>query len=226
MSTVIMVVIAVVIAAALAAAAYLAWTQARTRRLRRRFGPEYDRALESEGGRAAAERELLAREQRHQELELRDLDPRQREHYREQWIRVQERFIDSPEAAVEQADRLVTVVMGDRGYPTRGFEEKITHLSVEHGRTLEHYRRGHEISHRAQGKESSTEELRQAMVHYRALFEDLLPVPAHDRAPDGTPAVAPAAPPAPANEPAQARPSPDREPSGAREASARQTPRS
>ncbi|TDD93630.1 hypothetical protein [Actinomadura rubrisoli] len=179
MSTVIMVVIAVVIVAAVA---YLAWTQARTRRLKRRFGPEYDRALESQGGRAAAERELLSREERHQELELRDLEPQQREQYREQWVRVQERFVDAPEAAVEQADGLVTVVMGERGYPTRGFEEKAAHLSVEHGRTLEHYRDAHDISARAQGKQASTEELRQAMVHYRALFEELLSVPARDAA--------------------------------------------
>ncbi|WP_067467502.1 hypothetical protein [Actinomadura macra] len=182
MSTAILVVIAVVVIAALVAAALLARTAARTRRLRRRFGPEYDRALETHGGRAAAERELESREERHQGLELHDLDPRQREQYREQWIRVQERFVDAPEAAVEQADGLVTVVMGERGYPTRGFEEKVAHLSVEHGRTLDHYRRGHDISDRAKGKQASTEDLRQAMVHYRALFEDLLSVPPHDRA--------------------------------------------
>ncbi|MFD0689418.1 hypothetical protein [Actinomadura fibrosa] len=180
--TAIMVVVAVVIVAAVVAAvAYLAWNRARTQRLKRRFGPEYDRAVESHGGRAAAERELISREQRHQELELRDLDPGQREQYREQWVRVQERFVDAPESAVEEADRLVTVVMGERGYPTHGFEEKVAHLSVEHGRTLNHYRDAHDISARAKSKQASTEELRQAMVHYRALFEDLLHVPEHDR---------------------------------------------
>ncbi|WP_211258789.1 hypothetical protein [Spirillospora albida] len=181
MSTVIVVVVAALAVAAVAGVAYLAWTRARTRRLRRRFGPEYDRTVESSGGRAAAERELMSREQRHGELELRDLDPSQREQYREQWIRVQERFVDTPEAAVEQADGLVTVVMGERGYPTHGFEERVAHLSVEHGRTLEHYRHAHDISARARAKEASTEELRQAMVHYRALFEELLQVPATDR---------------------------------------------
>ncbi|WP_149258672.1 hypothetical protein [Actinomadura sp. K4S16] len=174
MSTAIWVIVALVVVAVLAAAGYLAWTRSRTARLKRRFGPEYDRVLERHGGRAAAERELRSREQRHEELELRDLDPRRREEYREQWVRVQERFVDSPEAAVEEADRLVTVVMGERGYPTHGFEEKVAHLSVEHGQTLEHYRRAHTISGRAATKEASTEDLRQAMVHYRALFEELL----------------------------------------------------
>ncbi|MDL4817129.1 hypothetical protein [Actinomadura opuntiae] len=182
MSTAIMVVIAVIIVAAVAAVAFLAWKQARTRRLKRRFGPEYERAVQQHGGRTAAERELLGRERRHEELELRDLDPRRREEYREQWVRVQERFVDAPESAVEQADGLVTVVMGERGYPTHGFEEKVAHLSVEHGRTLDHYRRAHDISGRAAGKQASTEDLRQAMVHYRALFEELLSVPAQSTA--------------------------------------------
>lgn len=181
MSTVLMVVVAVVIIAAVAGAAYLAWNQARTRRLRRQFGPEYDRAVDRHGSRAAAERELLSRQQRHEELELHDLEPRQRDLYREQWVHVQEQFVDTPEAAVEQADRLVTVVMGERGYPTRDFDDKIAHLSVEHGRTIDHYRRAHGISDRATQKEATTEDLRQAMVHYRALFEDLLAVPVEER---------------------------------------------
>lgn len=184
MSTAVMVVIALIIIAAVAAAAFLAWKQARTGRLRKRFGPEYDRAVEQHGGRAAAERELLDRERRHRDLELRDLDPRRREQYREQWVAVQERFVDAPESAVEQADGLVTVVMGERGYPTSGFEEKAAHLSVEHGRTLDHYRRGHAIGGRAAEGKASTEELRQAMVHYRALFEELLSVPVQRTAPD------------------------------------------
>ncbi|MFG2004714.1 hypothetical protein ACGFNU_36735 [Spirillospora sp. NPDC048911] len=181
MSTVLMVVIAVVIIAAIAGAGFLAWKQAQTRRLRQQFGPEYDRAVERHGGKAAAERELVSRRQRHEELELHDLDPRQRDLYREQWVHVQEQFVDTPEAAVEQADRLVTVVMGERGYPTRDFDDKVAHLSVEHGRMIDHYRRAHGISDRATQKEASTEDLRQAMVHYRALFEDLLAVPAEER---------------------------------------------
>ncbi|WP_433469386.1 hypothetical protein [Spirillospora sp. CA-128828] len=184
MSTAIWVVIALVIAAVLVAAAYLARARSRSARLRRRFGPEYDRTVERAGGRAAAERELRSREQRHERLELHDLDPRRREQYREQWVRVQERFVDTPEAAVEQAGGLVTVVMGERGYPTHGFEDKVAHLSVEHGRTMDHYRNAHAISGKASSKEASTEELRQAMVHYRALFEELL-APHDGRRPAG-----------------------------------------
>lgn len=180
MSTAIWVVIAVVVVAVVVAAVHLARTRSRTQRLKRRFGPEYDRVLRDEGGRAAAERELRSREQRHEELELRELDPRRREEYHDQWVRVQERFVDTPEAAVEQADGLVTVVMGERGYPTHGFEDKVAHLSVEHGRTMEHYRRAHAISGRAASQEASTEDLRQAMVHYRALFEELLAAPGRE----------------------------------------------
>ncbi|GAA4225748.1 hypothetical protein GCM10022254_08340 [Actinomadura meridiana] len=178
MSTVIWVVIAVIIAAAIVAGVYLVTAGARTRRLRQRFGPEYDRAVEREGGRSAAERELRSRENQHEHLDLRDLEPRRREQYREQWVGVQERFVDAPETAVGQADGLVTVLMGERGYPTRGFEENVAHLSVEHGRTMDHYRRAHTISGRAKSGAASTEDLRQAMVHYRALFEELLATPA------------------------------------------------
>ncbi|WP_206664133.1 hypothetical protein [Thermomonospora catenispora] len=177
MSTALMVVIAVAVVAVLAAAGFLLWSGLRTRRLRRRFGPEYDRAVERYGGRGAAERELLTRQRRHRRLDLRPLDPRRRERHREQWTRIQEHFVDAPEEAVGRADRLVTEVMGERGYPTEDVEERIAHLSVEHGRVLDQYRRGREIGRRAAEGTASTEELRQAMVHYRALLEELLAVP-------------------------------------------------
>ncbi|GLZ03142.1 hypothetical protein Acsp03_06090 [Actinomadura sp. NBRC 104412] len=182
MSTILMIVVAVAFLALVAAFGYASWNRARTRRLRRRFGPEYDRAVERHGGRAAAERELMSRHRRHRELELRELDPAQRERYREQWLTVQERFVDQPGAAVEQADRLVLVVMGERGYPTRDFDDRIEHLSVEHAGVLDHYRRGHDIGVRAGRREATTEELRQAMVHYHALFDDLLGALPGDRA--------------------------------------------
>ncbi|MEV4258959.1 hypothetical protein AB0J52_37870 [Spirillospora sp. NPDC049652] len=178
MSTAIMVVVAVVVVVAVIAAALLASRQARTRRLRRRFGPEYDRAVERHGGKAAAERELTQREHRHEELPLRELDPRRREQYRAQWTQVQEQFVDAPEAALEQADRLVKVVMNERGYPDGDFEDRAADLSVEHARTLDHYRRGREIRLQGGGKKVTTEDLRQAMVHYRTLFEDLVADPA------------------------------------------------
>jgi hypothetical protein len=178
MSTVLWLVLDLAITVLVIAFGYAFWKRARTRGLQRRFGPEYDRAVERHGDRAAAERELRSRRRRHRELELRELGTAQRERYREQWLTVQELFVDRPAAAVEQADRLVMVVMGERGYPTRDFDDRIEHLSVEHARTLDQYRSGHEISVRAGRGEATTEELRQAMTHYRALFEELLGAPA------------------------------------------------
>ncbi|HEU5160170.1 MAG TPA: hypothetical protein VFU43_24450 [Streptosporangiaceae bacterium] len=182
MSTAVLVVIAFVAVAAATGIGLLLRGRARTRRLRRRFGPEYDRTVARHDDRRAAERELRARERRHDELDIRPLDATARGRYREQWVHVQEQFVDSPEAALGQADRLVITVMGDRGYPTKGFDERVAHLSVEHGRTIDYYRRGHEISCRAERRQASTEDMRQAMVHYRALLEDLLAVPAAERA--------------------------------------------
>lgn len=181
MSTAIMVVIAVAVLIVVAAVGVFVYGQARTQRLRRRFGPEYDRTVGQAGDRRAAEQELREREQRHHELDLKTLDPRDLERYRREWTGLQEHFVDTPESAVADANRLVTQVMRDRGYPVEGFEDRVSMLSVEHGRTLDHYHRAHEISERAAHKEAGTEELRQAMVHYRALFEDLLAVPDEQR---------------------------------------------
>jgi hypothetical protein len=182
MSSAVMVLIGLVAVVVATSIGFLLWSRARTLRLRRRFGPEYDRAVARTGDRRAAERELRDRERRHHELDIRPLDDAARDQYREQWIDVQEEFVDSPAAALTRADRLVIKVMGDRGYPTAGFDERVTHLSVEHGRTIDYYRRGHEISCRAERSEASTEDMRQGMVHYRALLEDLLAVPAAERA--------------------------------------------
>jgi hypothetical protein len=195
MSTAIWVVIAVAVLIVVAAVGVFAFEQARTQRLRRRFGPEYDRAVEQSGDRRSAEKDLLGREQRHHELDLKELEPADRERYRREWTGLQEHFVDTPEAAVADADRLVTQVMRDRGYPTENFEDRVSLLSVEHGRTLDHYHRAHAISDRASHKEAGTEDLRQAMVHYRALFEDLLAVPENERSqvPDAAPEPVPAA---------------------------------
>ena len=181
----VLVIVAVLIV--VAAAGFLLTKQARSQRLRRQFGPEYDRTVERTGDRKAAERELLDRKQQHQELDIRPLDPDTRERYRQQWTSVQEQFVDTPESAVENADQLVTSAMRERGYPTENFDQQVALLSVEHGRTLDHYHRAHTISVRAARKEATTEDLRQAMVHYRALFEDLLAVPRDQRAGDAEP---------------------------------------
>ncbi|MEW2413148.1 hypothetical protein AB0953_05430 [Streptomyces sp. NPDC046866] len=153
------------------------WMMARRRRLQREFGPEYGRTVQETGGSLAADRELRSRQQRHDELDIKQLSADLRREYADQWSRVQERFVDEPENAVAQADDLVTRLMRDRGYPTDGYEQMVNDLSVEHSRTLDHFRSAHEVKARTGGGEATTEELRGAMVHYRALFDELLTPP-------------------------------------------------
>jgi hypothetical protein len=164
----------VVVLVVLAAIAVLLKFFMQRKRLRSKFGPEYERAVESNGGRMAAERELAEREREHSQLELRALDTVTRDSYARNWAQVQEQFVDEPNEAVSQADRLVTDLMAERGYPTDGYERREKLLSVEHARTLDHYRDAHSIIERREQGEATTEELRTAMVHYRTVFEDLL----------------------------------------------------
>ncbi|GAB3185197.1 hypothetical protein FHX75_13315 [Micromonospora palomenae] len=168
---VIVVVLVVLVVVALVAAAVVA---GRRRALKRRFGPEYDRVVAEQDSRGAAERELRDRERRHAELELTPLDPESRARYAAAWEELQVRFVDSPGETVGDADELVSRLIAERGYPTGDFSDQIAHLSVDHARTLTHYRDAHEIRVRNERGEASTEELRQAVVHYRALFADLL----------------------------------------------------
>jgi len=172
------VVVAIVVVVALV---WLVWTQLRRRQLRDRFGPEYSKAVEDEGGRRAAERELLQREKRHSEYDIKPLDPAERERYGKQWVLIQEQFVDHPGSAVAEADRLVTIVMGECGYPTEGYQQQASDLSVRHASTLDHYRTAHDIKDRHEESRASTEELREAMVHYRSLFQDLLESDADSR---------------------------------------------
>lgn len=164
------IVVAAVLVVAIIAAGWYLW---RRQSLRRRFGPEYRRLAKQEGP-LAAERELRGRERRHASLELRELDDATRARYREEWTAVQARFVDAPESAIGAADELVTRLTADRGYPTGDYDEQLAQLSVEHARTLEHYRSAHDIHLRHEQGEATTEDLRQALVHYRALFADLL----------------------------------------------------
>ncbi|MFE7777353.1 hypothetical protein ACFU5O_26365 [Streptomyces sp. NPDC057445] len=174
MSTGTLIAIIVAVAVVLILIATAVWITMRRRRLQERFGPEYDRTLDTEDSRGSAERDLRAREQRHHDLDIRELPAEARDRYAEEWKRAQESFVDRPSQSVDDADRLVTRVMGERGYPTEGYEQQLRDLSVEHGRTLEHYRVAHEINIRNRDGSATTEELRGAMVHYRALFQELL----------------------------------------------------
>jgi len=150
----------------------------RTRALSDRFGPEYDHALEMAGKRTRAEAELEARTKRVEKLDIRALTAAERDRYAGLWRSAQERFVDSPPMAVAEADHLVTEVMRVRGYPMTDFEQAAADVSVAHPHLVTNYRAAHAIAVSSAGKAASTEDLRQAMVHYRALFEELLGVSA------------------------------------------------
>jgi hypothetical protein len=164
-------VIAVLVVAG--AAIYVAQRQ-RSRQLRTHFGPEYDHALEGHGDRRRAERALLDRARRVDKLEIRPLPPLRREEVRARWQAVQAQFVDDPTAAIQEAHTLLADVMREQGYPTGKFDEEVELVSVHHPATVQHYRAAHDLAaERARG-DGDTEHLRQAMIHYRALFEDLL----------------------------------------------------
>jgi FtsZ-interacting cell division protein ZipA len=169
-------VILAIIVIAVIVAALLVARQRRSQQLQQGFGPEYDRAVEERGGdRREAEAELIERRQRREKFEIRDLDPDARDRYVERWRAAQRRFVDEPTQAVGEADALVMEVMRDRGYPVADeFEQRAADVSVDHPEVVEHYRAAHGISTRATAGDASTEDLRQAMVHFRALFAELL----------------------------------------------------
>jgi hypothetical protein len=146
----------------------------RRRRLRRRFGSEYDSLVEERGSRRKAEAELAERERRVRRLRIRPVGPAARSRYARRWVAIQEHFVDAPPGAVADAQGLVLAVMSERGYPTEGDDQVVADLSVDHADALDHYRAAHGISQRAADNLASTEDLRQAMIHYRALFQDLL----------------------------------------------------
>jgi hypothetical protein len=146
----------------------------RSRRLQGKFGPEYQRTVAEHGGRREAESELREREQERDQLTIRPLSERSRERYHEQWEQVQSAFVDNPSGAVSQADRLVTEVLRERGYPVDDFERQAAIVSVDHPDVVSNYREAHTIYTSFERGDASTEDLRQAMTHYRALFDELL----------------------------------------------------
>jgi hypothetical protein len=168
------VVAAVIVVAVLLVAAAVALRRRRTATLREGFGPEYDRALEEHGDQRAAEDDLRRRRDRRRGLEIRPLAREARERYAERWSATQRRFVDAPASAVAEADDLVGRVMRERGYPVDDFEQRAADVSVDHPETVENYRQAHAISVDSAQGTASTEDLRKAMVHYRALFDDLL----------------------------------------------------
>ena len=168
------VLVAVVVVLLVIAGVLLARAQ-RSRKLKAEFGPEYGRVVAQQGDQRAAERELDDRRHRVETFEIRALDPGARQGYQEQWAAAQRYFVDKPANAVGRADELVRRVMHDRGYPVDDdFEQRTADISVEHPTVVENYRAAHGISVRARNGQANTEQLRQAMVHFRALFDDLL----------------------------------------------------
>lgn len=167
----VIVVVAVVVVIALAALA-LAWS--RSAALRRRFGPEYDRTVDEEGGRRAAEASLRDRAKRRDELEIRELSSEARLQFAAQWRDVQSGFVDDPRRAVDDADRLVQQVMRERGYPVDEFDERLEMVTVDHPELAENYRVAHSIQRRGGTDGAPVDDLREAFRRYRALFADLL----------------------------------------------------
>ena len=169
---------AIVVVAAVLVAAAAAWqiaSKRRSDRLRGRFGTEYDRAIERTGGsRREAETELAERERRREQLHIRPLSRASHERYSRSWREVQASFVDDPQTAVDNADALVISVMAERGYPMDDFEQRAADVSVDHPDVVENYREAHRIAQASKRGTATTEDLRRAMKHYRALFEDLL----------------------------------------------------
>lgn len=175
METELLVTLLVLAVLVIAAIALVASQRARRKQLQNRFGPEYDRAVEEHGGHRDAERKLRDVAERRDKLEIRQLDPGERRRYMSEWTAVQAAFVDAPGAAVRDADVLVATVMRDRGYPVDDFDTKADMVAVDHPDIASNYRAAHDLAGRSGSTgEENTEELRQAFVHYRALFDELL----------------------------------------------------
>jgi len=169
---------AIIVAVAVVLLVIGAASMARRRKLQQRFGPEYDRVVGEMHSHRKAGAELAERERRVRSLDIQPLDETARAKYAGEWAAIQEQFVDQPQQAVTQAGLLVTSVMNDRGYPTEDYDQILADLSVEHASTLDHYRQAHQVSLQAEAGAASTEDLRLAMLHYRALFGDLIGQPA------------------------------------------------
>jgi hypothetical protein len=156
------------------AAIWAVMRRQRTAGLRETFGPEYDRTVDETESRRRAESELAARRERREELDIRALTPAARSRYEDRWRHVQMAFVDDPSGALGDADEVVILVMRERGYPMDDFDQRASDLSVDHPEVVQNYRAAHGIALANGQGQATTEDLRQAMVHYRSLFEELL----------------------------------------------------
>jgi hypothetical protein len=144
--------------------------------LRARFGSEYERAVVTHGSQSKAETRLAGRESRVDKLNIRDLSGTERERFMADWLVVQSRFVDHPKGAVTEADELVTSLLQTRGYPLTGFEQRAEDVSVDYPALMENYRAAQAIAVRLGSADATTEELRTSMIHYRAIFDELIQV--------------------------------------------------
>jgi ABC-type nickel/cobalt efflux system permease component RcnA len=174
MNNPVVIVLVIALVVAIGAAVWLFMRNRRSEQLQQRFGPEYERALETHHDQRKAERELEERADRVEHLNIRPLERDERERFASRWQSVQAQFVDDPSGATDEADQLVGEVMATRGYPVGDFEQRAADVSVHHPMVVEHYRAAHTIAVRNARGDSDTEQLRQALMHYRALFDDLL----------------------------------------------------
>lgn len=174
MSTTIIAVIVIIAIVIIAVLVYTGYRRRQTSHLKDQFGPEYDRAVDQYGSERKAQPVLMEREERVKKLDIQPLDEGQRQSFAGEWQTVQSNFVNDPSGAIGDADRLIGRVMEARGYPVGDFEQRAADISVEHPSVVEHYRAAHDVARQNVDGNASTEDMRQAMVHYRALFEDLL----------------------------------------------------
>ena len=175
-------IVALVVIIAVVVAILVRERRKKTERLRARFGSEYERTVLERGSERNAQAALAAREERVESLKIHDLAPAERERFLNEWQLVQSRFVDHPRGSVIEADELVASLMHARGYPVVDFEQRAADISVNHPRVVENYRSAHAIAQRPSSTEITTEDMRTAMLQYRALFDELLQVNARNEA--------------------------------------------
>jgi hypothetical protein len=175
-NTTTVVILAIVVVVLIALGVFIAMRWRRSQSLRKQFGSEYKHAVRQYGDERKAEAELAAREKRVRKLEIRPLTHEEKSSFVEVWRRTQARFVDEPSKAVGEADELIKEVMQTRGYPVGDFDQRAADISVDHPNVVTNYRAGREIAARNKSGEATTEDLRQAMMHYRSLFGELTEV--------------------------------------------------
>jgi hypothetical protein len=173
MNTTTIIILAIVLVL-IALAAFFYFRRWRSENLRKQFGPEYKRTVKQYGDQRKAEAELAEREKRVRKLDIRGLSGEEKSRFADDWKKTQARFVDAPSPAVSEADSLVKELMLARRYPVGEFEQRAADISVDHPDVVSNYRNAHEIAERNKSGKATTEDLRQAMVHYRSLFEELL----------------------------------------------------